>query len=61
MRQNPVKQKKADDSPVDITQEANDIWSIARKLRGSYIQRQIQRFLYVGGYPAKRYSIGTAR
>lgn len=26
-----------DDSPVDITQEANFIWSIANKLRGSYM------------------------
>ncbi len=27
-----------DDSPVDVTQEANFIWSIANKLRGSYMQ-----------------------
>ena len=27
-----------DDSPIDVTQEANFIWSIANKLRGSYIQ-----------------------
>lgn len=26
-----------DDSPVDVTQEANFIWSIANKLRGSYM------------------------
>ena len=26
-----------DDSPVDITSEANFIWSIANKLRGSYM------------------------
>ena len=26
-----------DDSPIDITQEANFIWSIANKLRGSYM------------------------
>ena len=26
-----------DDNPVDITQEANFIWSIANKLRGSYM------------------------
>lgn len=26
-----------DDSPVDVTAEANFIWSIANKLRGSYM------------------------
>ena len=26
-----------DDNPVDVTQEANFIWSIANKLRGSYM------------------------
>lgn len=26
-----------DDNPVDITSEANFIWSIANKLRGTYI------------------------
>ena len=26
-----------DDTPVDITAEANFIWSIANKLRGSYM------------------------
>lgn len=26
-----------DDNPIDITQEANFIWSIANKLRGSYM------------------------
>ena len=26
-----------DDNPVDITPEANFIWSIANKLRGSYM------------------------
>ena len=26
-----------DDTPIDITQEANFIWSIANKLRGSYM------------------------
>ena len=26
-----------DDSPIDISQEANFIWSIANKLRGSYM------------------------
>lgn len=26
-----------DESPVDVTQEANFIWSIANKLRGSYM------------------------
>lgn len=26
-----------DDSPVDVTSEANFIWSIANKLRGSYM------------------------
>ena len=26
-----------DDNPVDITAEANFIWSIANKLRGSYM------------------------
>ena len=26
-----------DDNPVNITQEANFIWSIANKLRGSYM------------------------
>lgn len=26
-----------DDNPVDITSEANFIWSIANKLRGSYM------------------------
>lgn len=26
-----------DDSPIDVTQEANFIWSIANKLRGSYM------------------------
>ena len=26
-----------DDNPVDITSEANFIWGIANKLRGSYI------------------------
>jgi len=32
-------EKKAlwDDNPVDITSEANFIWSIANKLRGSYM------------------------
>lgn len=26
-----------DDNPVDVTQEANFIWSIANKLRGTYM------------------------
>ena len=26
-----------DDEPIDVTQEANFIWSIANKLRGSYM------------------------
>ncbi len=26
-----------DESPIDVTQEANFIWSIANKLRGSYM------------------------
>lgn len=26
-----------DDTPVDVTPEANFIWSIANKLRGSYM------------------------
>ena len=27
-----------DETPVDVTAEANFIWSIANKLRGSYMQ-----------------------
>ena len=26
-----------DDAPINVTQEANFIWSIANKLRGSYM------------------------
>ena len=37
MADNRILESTWDDSPVDITQEANDIWSIARKLRGSYM------------------------
>ena len=42
MRCIPVSENRAidvlwDDNPVDITAEANFIWSIANKLRGSYM------------------------
>lgn len=37
MVQNKILDTMWDESPVDVTQEANFIWSIANKLRGSYM------------------------
>lgn len=37
MADNRILESAWDDSPVDITPEANEIWGIARKLRGSYM------------------------
>ncbi|MCD8309259.1 MAG: type I restriction-modification system subunit M, partial [Clostridia bacterium] len=37
MSNNKITDTMWDDSPIDITQEANFIWSIANKLRGSYM------------------------
>ena len=37
MSENKIIDTMWDDSPIDITQEANFIWSIANKLRGSYM------------------------
>lgn len=37
MTENKIIDTMWDDSPIDITQEANFIWSIANKLRGSYM------------------------
>ena len=37
MVQNKIIDTMWDESPVDVTQEANFIWSIANKLRGSYM------------------------
>ena len=38
-----------DESPIDVTQEANFIWSIANKLRGSYMPDKygLKEFLLV--------------
>ena len=37
MSENKILDTMWDDNPIDITQEANFIWSIANKLRGSYM------------------------
>lgn len=37
MSENKIIDTMWDDSPIDITQEASFIWSIANKLRGSYM------------------------
>lgn len=37
MNENEIINSTWDDNPIDITQEANFIWSIANKLRGSYM------------------------
>lgn len=37
MNKNKILDTMWDDNPIDITQEANFIWSIANKLRGSYM------------------------
>ena len=37
MSSNKILDTMWDDNPIDITQEANFIWSIANKLRGSYM------------------------
>lgn len=37
MSENKIQGTMWDDNPIDITQEANFIWSIANKLRGSYM------------------------
>ncbi|MDE7290442.1 MAG: type I restriction-modification system subunit M [Treponemataceae bacterium] len=37
MNNNKISDTMWDDNPIDITQEANFIWSIANKLRGSYM------------------------
>ncbi|MDE7228495.1 MAG: type I restriction-modification system subunit M [Treponemataceae bacterium] len=37
MSNNTISDTMWDDNPIDITQEANFIWSIANKLRGSYM------------------------
>ena len=37
MNNNTISDTMWDDNPIDITQEANFIWSIANKLRGSYM------------------------
>ena len=37
MSENKILDTMWDDTPIDITQEANFIWSIANKLRGSYM------------------------
>ena len=37
MTDNKILDTMWDDNPIDVTQEANFIWSIANKLRGSYM------------------------
>ena len=37
MKENKILDTMWDDNPIDITQDANFIWSIANKLRGSYM------------------------
>lgn len=37
-----------DDSPVDVTDEADFIWSIANKLRGSYMIDNIRDTRFQG-------------